>query len=350
MIEYTDSIVKGEDISAPIFRIAENTEPINLVNWDLAWWSFSIAMLSLIAGIIAAIYSYRGYKFQRISAERLEKLTPGQISYFEVVCCLINNILDLESVFFSQKSFRKFPINLILSISKLPEDLINLEKYEKNKACFENSFHIKIAWRNYNLFIDDFAKAINIYNDDEIRAYAQYLITLSKSYIRLIQKFELVLVQNSYLNSKETTSNNRIAYFILDRFFECINDLSINTYDSLDIKRINYNIETKDLYTVSPYLPNIIDIEDYFSSNHSMRLSIFEEENTKSTKQDVLREMYNKMKSGEYDFLGKYFSFPKNVRLSSIDINYFKRSYFMYMEPVIIGLKRLEYEALINQR
>ena len=107
MNENPDSIHIANDIFTPIYKIAENTEPINLVNWDLNWWSFSIALFSLIAGTIAAVYSYRGYKFQRISAERLEKLIPGQINYFEVVCCIINNILDIETVFFSRDSYKK---------------------------------------------------------------------------------------------------------------------------------------------------------------------------------------------------------------------------------------------------
>ena len=199
------------------------------------------------------------------------------------------------------------------------------------------------------LFIDDLARAITTYNDKEIRTYADFIITQSKNHIRLIQQFESALVENAYL-TKETTTNHQIAYFILDRFFECLNDLSMNTFESFNIERINYNVETKDSYTLSPYLPNLIDIEDYFSGEHSMRLSMLEDDDSKSAIQDKLRDVYSKLKSGEYDYLGKYFPFHESIKLSSIDLKYFKRAYFILLEPLIIGSKRFEYEALTIQR
>lgn len=347
MKEFADSIFANSDIIKPITKIAENTEPIHLVNWDLDWWSLSIALLSFIAGTIAAIYSYQGYKFQKISAERLEKLIPGQISYFEIVCCLINNILDLEAMFFGKTSIRKYPINLILSVSKLPDDLINLDKYEKDKICYEEAFKIKIAWRNYNIFVDDLIKRSETSDETNIRVYAQYMITLSKSYIRLVQNFEKILFERSYLDSI-TSTNDRIAYYLLDRFMECIDDISNTNLSNIDSSRINLTPDTKDQYIAASYLSNIINVEDYFNARHTIRLGVFYGDDSDKENSKRISDIYTSLKTCKYDYLQEYFQFPNNVNLSDINIHYFKSTYFVYIEPIIIGLKRYEYSSLLG--
>ena len=347
MNEFGDSIISSSDIIRPITQIAENTEPINLVNWDLDWWSLAIALLSFIAGTIAAIYSYQGYKFQKISAEKLEKLIPGQISYFEVVCCLINNILDFESLFFGNNAFKKYPVRLILSVSKLPDDLVNLDKYEKDKTCYEEAFKTKIAWRNYNLFIDNLIEQVETRDENSIRVYAQYMITLSKSYVCLVQNFENVLLKKSFLTSV-TSTNERIAFFLLDRFFSCIEDIPNYDLVCTDSIRANLTPTTKDQYISSSFLPNIIDVENYFDAHHTMRLSVFDTKESEVDYTKLLRNVYSDIKNGSYDYLSEYFCFSKNAKLSSIDIHYFKSAFFVFIEPVIIGLKRFEYSSLLK--
>ena len=162
-----DSII-NDNVFSPVSKIAENTEPLNFISLNLSWWSFFIAIASLFIGSFAARYSYQGYKFQRISADRLEKLIPGQISYYEVACSLINNILDIEAIFFGKKSYKSYPVELILSLSKLPDDLITLEKFEKKKLCYEEAFKIKVLWRNYNTILDHFLKNFKSYKIEKI--------------------------------------------------------------------------------------------------------------------------------------------------------------------------------------
>lgn len=339
MSETVDSILQKSDIFTPINKIAENTEPINLVNWDLSWWSFHIAIFSLIAGIIAAIYSYRGYKFQKISAERLEKLIPGQISFFEVICCLMNNIIDIESIFFGKKSYKEYSTKLLLSFSKLPEDLIELEKYEKNIKCYEEAFELKIAWRNYNILIENLIESLEQSNIEQVLTYANHIISVSKSYIVLVQRFENTLVSNAYLSSY-TSTNKRIAYFILDRFFEYLNDYG---YMNIETTRSNLKSDLSDNYIFSPFFPNLIDVDNYIKSNHTSRLSIFFD-NKSDNKCDIV-SILNDIKTGKYNELSNALKLPPNVTLSSLDIHYFKTAYYNFIEPIIIGFKRYEYST-----
>ena len=172
------------------------------------------------------------------------------------------------------------------------------------------------------------------------------MITLSKSYIRLIQRFEALLAKHSYLHNIAST-NERIAYFILDRFFEGIDDISdlVNTGQlSFQCERINYNKENKDLYTSGAYLPNFIDIDVYLNSHHSTRLDSFDDKN----EFNHIKNIYLKLKNGEYDYMKQLFHLPSNIDISSIDFHYFKYAYFVYIEPVLIGIKRYEYASLLK--
>ena len=342
------SIFPQNDLYTPISKIAENTEPIHFANWDITWWSFSVAILSLIVGIIAAIYSYRGYKFQKLSTEKLDKLIPGQISYYEVICCLINNIFDIESIFFGSSSYTHYPTKLVLSLSKLPEDLINLDKYERNRICFEEALKLKIAWRNYNIVIDELIANIKTYSNSEVISYSNYLISLSKSYITLIQNFESILVQYSLLGGA-LTSNNRIAFFILDRFFEYLSTLDTFGIDSIDTKRSNLKKECEDSYIRAPYLPNLLDFDEYLNSSHSFRLKIFHKKTTPTLEREEISAIYNSIKSGKYDKYTNCIILPPSKKFSSLDPHRFKNAYFNYIEPIIIGYKRSEYDSLLNE-
>lgn len=51
---------------------------------------------------------------------------------------------------------------------------------------------------------------------------------------------------------------------------------------------------------------------------------------------------------GEYDYIQELFHLPSNIDISSIDFHYFKYAYFVYIEPVLIGIKRYEYSSLLK--
>ena len=348
-MDFVDSLANSSDLYTPISKIAENTEPLNLITWNLSWWSFLIAILSLIAGVIAAIYSYKGYIFQRLSADRLEKLIPGQISYFEVACCLVNIIFDLEALFFGTSSYKTYPVKLILLVSKLPDDLIVLEKYEKNKTCYDEAFRLKLAWRDYNVFLDNFIKEIDNFNEKEISSYAENLMNISKSMILQIQKFEDLLSDNGILKSKHST-NERIAYFILDRFFEFVSDINSFGLNHLDTKRTNITKKSSANYLRCPYIPNLINFDTYLNSYHFIRLNMIRREENIANDRMGIHETYNDIKTGKYNRLGDFIILPPNHTFASIEIHEFKNAYFNYIEPIILGYKRYEYSHFLKSK
>lgn len=343
-----DSIPLIEELYRTIEDIAHNTEPVLIYGINirhLASWSFLIAICSLVVGGIAAWYSYKGYKFQKISADHLESLVPGQMSYYEVVGNLLSNIISVEAIYFGKQSYKSFPVKLILSIAKLPDDLIQLEKYEKKQNCFDEAFKLKISWQNYNNFIDSLIEYSAKNENKKALRIAQFIIDLSKSEIRKIQTFENTLLLNKYLMSK-TTSNEKISYYLMNRFFEYIKNLECLEIKKMDCSRSNLSKHTKTQYTFTPYLPNIFNMEKYLEEDHKNRLSGVGEE------YDALLS-YNpetiiaSIKRGELDYLGNYLILPSNVKFSDIDYRDFKSAYFNYIEPILIGFKRKEYLSFL---
>lgn len=335
------------NIYEPLDKIAKNTEPLDINNINILWWSFFIAIFSLIAGIIAAWYSYKGYKFQRISAKHLETLVPGHMSYYEIVGSLLNNILDIESLFFGHKDYNKYPVKIFLATSKLPYELIHLEKYEKDKACYDEAFKLSIAWQNYNNMIDLLVEYTEKRKGKKkVLSFAQFLIDLTKTEIVLVQKFESFLFKKGHIAEK-TATDEKISWYLFNRFLETIKTLSLIEIKDFDVTRSNLTKKTKNSYIYSIYLPNNFDISNYLEAEHKNRLSDVGGEYSSFYSYDP-KNMIDSIKKGEYNMIGNYIVMPKNKCFSEIDFSDFKSCYYNYIEPLILGYKRYEFSIFLE--
>lgn len=336
-----------EDLFTPLNRIVENTEPLDIQNINLLWWSFFIAIFSLLAGTIAAWYSYKGYKFQRISAMHLEALVPGHMSYYEVVGTLLDNILYIESIYFGKQSYKTYPIKLAFSTSKMPSDLIHLENYEKDKACYDEAFKLYIAWQNYNNIIDLLIEYSETLNDiEKVTSLAQFVIDLTKTEIFIVQKFEKYLFENKYIIEK-TATNEKISWYLFDRFLESINTISNNKIENMDTSRTNLTKETKHQYIYNSYIPNNFNIDLYLINEHANRLSDLGDDYS-SFYDFEPSDMLKSIKEGKFNFLGEMITLPKGESIADIDFSDFKSCYYNYIEPILIGYKRQEFSNFLK--
>lgn len=344
-----DSIPNIDSIYKALEEIEKNTEPLLVRSIDISYltsWSFVIAIFSLIAGVIAAYYSYKGYKFQKISADHLESLVPGQMSYYEIAGNLINNIISIEAIYFGMQNYKSFPIKLILSIAKMPEELIQLDKYEKNQICFDEAFKLKISWQNYNNFIDALIDYSAKSDTKKAKIVAQFLVNLSKIEITKIQTFETMLFSQRYL-TKKTATNESISFFIMNRFFEYLHNIQILQIREFDTKRSNLNKETRDQYTYSPYLPNVFNLESYLGEKHKNRLSDVGDDYASLLKYDPI-QIVESIKMGEFDFLGDHLVLPTNYTFKDINFYDFKSCFYNFIEPILIAYKRKEYSSFLK--
>lgn len=330
----------------PMEEVVENTRPQYIFDFDsnIAYIGFFISLLALIAGCIAAYYSWKGYVYQRQSAEKLEKLVPGQISFYGIAGSLLNTILDLEAIYFGLKNFQFYPLKLILSTAALPDDFIDLSKYEKNKRCYDAAVEIKTSWRNYNIFINSLIESSLNTNSklEDVSYFANYLIEYSKSQIVFIQKFENILAEEHYLG-ETTASKEKITYYLLELFFEYIQMINSLDITEIDTSRTNLTDDTVAQYTECYYMPETIDLDNYLSSKHYNRLSGINEEIANYTDYNI-KSIYEKLKNGEFDNIDSLYKRKKH--LADIDLTNFKRSYFTYIEPILLGYKRFEYSLM----
>lgn len=321
-------------------QIEENTKPFLIQNIkapQLALWSLVIALASLIVGVFAAYYSRNGYKYQKKATNQLESLIPGQISYYGIVASLIKNIITIEAVYFGKNNHKLYPIKLILSMAKLPDDLLKLEKYEKNQTCFEDAYTLKISWQNYNDCIDNLMDYSYKEDDAKTKLWAQNILDLSKAQICRIQRFEETLIAQHYI-AKQTTSNESISFYIMDRFLESLNLYQNN--DNLDTSRSNLNKDTVNLYIMlSPYITNTFNMDEYLSIEHKNSLEDVGDIYASMLKFDP-KQVMQSIKDGDFDSLGNYMVLPEKCHFKDMDFSDFKNCYYNYIEPILIAYKR----------
>ena len=153
-------------------QIADNTKPLDLFNQNLGWWSFGTAIVGVFISSLAAVFSFLGYKYQKLSAQKLEEIAPGDISYDSVSFSLVHNIIDLKSIFKDVTSYDDYPVKLIIDSDKLPDDLIDLSKYEKNKKNYDSACNLILAWRTYNIYLSHLSEIITTNKNVEKSTYS----------------------------------------------------------------------------------------------------------------------------------------------------------------------------------
>ena len=144
----------------------------------------------------------------------------------------------------------------------------------------------------------------------------------------------------------KTTSNEKISYYLMNRFLEYIHNLEYLEIKEMDCTRSNLNKNTKKQYTFSPYLPHTFDIEKYLAEDHKNRLSEVSEEYETLLSYNP-ETIISSIKRGEMDYLGNNLILPQNTKFSDIDYRDFKSAYFNYIEPILIGFKREEYSSFL---
>lgn len=342
IVEIVDSIA-FEKIAEPITQIRDNTQPLYFIGGNLEWFSFAIAAIALIVGIIAALYSFKCYKYQKISVDKLEKLVPGQMSFYNMATGLVDTINNIEAVFFGKESFRNYPIELIFSESVLPDDLIDLQRYEKNKKCYDVAVVLKMEWRKYNAFYNNLVKqSIHCDNPDEVLSFASCMIDYSKTQISIIQKVESVLIEEHFLDTP-SASKEQLASFCMEQFFEHIQIINTLKIDDLDTSRTNLTIDSYKQYTDSKFFAKNVDFEKFLKQPHHNRLSVIDDDDPDYTSTD-LNMVYNQIRNGEYNFINRYYN---SIIISDLNPSLnFKATYYNYMEPIILGGIRREFSKI----
>lgn len=331
-------------IKSILEEISSNTHPLEFIYGNLGYWSFGVAIFSSIIAIISVRIAYLAYHYQKKASEYLGKIVPGQMIFDEIVCNLQTTYLNIEAIFFGDKTYKEYPVPLIFSSAKLPEDIIVLAHYENTKQCYDEALKLKMAWREYNVYVE---KLIDYSSNSDVQIvlnFAKIMLSLTKNQILSLNKFNKIL-REEHLIKDTVGTDQKLAWFLINRFFEYIQ--LIDESVDLDTKRGNITKKTKDMHLLNSLIPQTVDFKDYLKSNPYFCL--VEDETNDSYTNDLKTENIIKdIRKGEYDFLGNYL-YRELESISKIEIsNNFHEIYFSYMEPIILGYLRYEYYQILH--
>lgn len=328
-------------------EIANNTEPLDLFKQNLGWWSFGTSVIGVLISSLAAFFSFGGYKYQKESAKKLENIVPGDINFNAISFKLVRNIIDFKSIFNGHSSYKDFPVKLVIESNKLPDDLLDLKKYEKDKDCYYSAFNIVLSWRNYNLYLNQLWDKISAEKtSSSFSEFANFLIQYSTVQLKAIKNFEkkkekgLSISDNDYL----------IAWNLLDLFFENLQAVRVLVSENY-IKSLDTIIYPKTRsYFEYEFIPERIDIREYIQSkNHSHSLKNIGGSAHIHSNLDI-PSIIQSIKQGEYDFLSEKLNI--NYSFSDIDFSNYKETYINVIEPLLVAFRRMEFKQMnriINQ-
>ena len=167
-------------------------------------------------------------------------------------------------------------------------------------------------------------------------------MSYTKYQIIYLQRFEKIMLEQKYIKTA-TASSKDVSNYLLELFFEYAQIIKKYGIEEIDTSRKNLTNDTLHEYIKCEYMPDNIDVESYLSGEHYNRLSAVKEWNENILEYDV-RNVYNQIKNNEFKMIDSLYK--KEKRIADMDLENFKTSYFTYIEPIILGCKRLEYSRI----
>ena len=165
--------IEIETIKDTLASVSQHTEPVNFLWADSNISNGTIGLIAAIAGIIAAIFGFLGYKYQKISSEELKSMVPKRIPLLPFLKKLYDNYAIIRLVYDSSillpsetkendidediadYEYQYLPWKSILTSAMLPESLLDISKYEKydDNNIYISAVEMKLRWQEYNEYL-----------------------------------------------------------------------------------------------------------------------------------------------------------------------------------------------------
>ena len=162
-----------ETIKDTLASVSQHTEPVNFLWADSNISNGTIGLIAAITGIIAAIFAFLGYKYQKISANELKSIVPKRIPLLPLLkklydnSCIIRLVYDSSILLPSETinndasedaieyEYQHLPWKSILTSMMLPESLLDISKYEKydDNNIYISAVEMRLRWQEYNEYL-----------------------------------------------------------------------------------------------------------------------------------------------------------------------------------------------------
>lgn len=171
MTEVTlDSLyVEISTIKDTLASVSQHTAPTNFLGLDSSISNSWIALVAMIVGFIAAIYGYKGFKYQKIASRELKTMVPKRIPLLPFLKKLYDNtiifrlIYDYSIPLSDEENSNQvkhdvdfernhLPWESLMLSATLQESLFDLSKYEKynDRNIYISAVEMRLRWKEYN--------------------------------------------------------------------------------------------------------------------------------------------------------------------------------------------------------
>ena len=324
---YTDSTIISKEITLEtlyneieiikdtLASVATNTEPSTFLWVDSSISNNTIGLIAAIFGIVATIFGYLGYKYQKISSEELRKMVPVRAPLLPIVKKLYDNYIMLVLIYGNTKytpkeqsedefdqEYKHLYSDEIIQSFELPTDIFDLSKFEKynDKEIYDFAVKLKLRWNEYNQALkitiqelkDDYIGEVSFQNISDLTESLAYYIFEFDDLINQVEykQYNTPYVQNQleikfkedviilFINFIENLRNNTPSTFDIinqdDTFFSFCSFTNNNTNNIT----INDLIQRTHPSKYKDYLTQPISIKTYLEQpNINSALSTIEE-------------------------------------------------------------------------
>ena len=150
-------ITEMQRLGGSVAEVVQNTSPYDFGWGDLAWWNFGIGLAALIAGTLAAIFGFLGFRYQKRAAISLEG-REGKAFQIELLIRMIYSNISSLIAFHSSLSKGKKPVphNKIDSL-KVPQDIVDPAVFANDSEVYGKTVLIRRDIGKYNHDLDSYA-------------------------------------------------------------------------------------------------------------------------------------------------------------------------------------------------
>ena len=213
-------IEEMQRIEESVEGIVQNTTHYDFGLGDIVWWNFGVAMFALVAAILAAVFGFLGFRYQKKAAIALEG-REGKAFQLDIIMHLvysdISSIISIHDSWIQNHSPQRIntmkqQINRIEAI-KIPEDIIDPNTFAFDSEVYGQTVKIKLGLSHLNRTLENYT---SFYGIDAINGN-KYHDMIVYSLIRLLTLLgELVatinLSKNHSYNKKEKNAKAKMRY------------------------------------------------------------------------------------------------------------------------------------------
>lgn len=168
-----------QDIQDTLTVVAHNTTPHIVMSIDITWVDLTIALLACLASLLAAYFSFKGWRSQKLTQEGVREQNKRFVDFASQTKHMYRTLvyalaIDVRHHQTLQEKEHYFPQEVYLEKTKPFRELIPIQPFVNNKGAIEALGDLLNQMNLVNIEHDDAVRLINDLKNGSI-TYSQYV-------------------------------------------------------------------------------------------------------------------------------------------------------------------------------